>query len=505
MTRRTRTTTKAELNRNKTRQAYMKVAGYNVPQDGSWGPWQQSIWNKLTTRPKEYDTTLMGLKDAIVDKITGNDTERFNPLAQGSLTSYNPKNVDWGKTRRSQNKVVNAVSGTWGPLVAAASAPALVRSMVTAPIATMATMAGGAAGGYAVDKTSETLTGRDLGTNAAMYTPLTPGLVEIFNPGYYLVAGAFPRALAGTDVAITALTGKSRDWMKPLVNDYIGKAYYNNIRPSGYGNNDPFAKSRFEQLGDMAVDIMKPHFLRKGINNPNYRPAWFKDKDNSTVFEVFRNDAHRLSMGLEPHKELLPDGKMHSLYIKKSNGNYDVDWDYIRHIKQNYSDTDGRAKLYMPTDFPTDMEYIAGTSPTNGRVVANDRITMNGGFGSYILNPNKVYETGPISNVFSKMPTHFSTGDVTFMDTWDVQPLIDERSFAPWLTKSLTRIENKNFPILSKAASSVKNIELVDALGGTPFIQESKLPEQNIYWYAPKMTLAEQYAKNSRNFETLNY
>ena len=184
---------------NKRKQAYMKAAGYNVPQDGSWGPWQQSIWNKLTTRPKEYDTTLMGLKDAIVDKITCNDTEKFNPLDQGSLTSYNPKNVDWGKTRRSQNKVVNAVSGTWGPIVAAASAPALVRSMVTAPIATMATMTGGATGGYAVDKASESLTGRDFGTNVAMHTPLTPGLGELLNPGY--VAGGTYGNFVGNNLA----------------------------------------------------------------------------------------------------------------------------------------------------------------------------------------------------------------------------------------------------------------------------------------------------------------
>lgn len=36
--------------RNRQRQAYMKAAGYNVPQDGSWGPYQQSIWNKLVQK-----------------------------------------------------------------------------------------------------------------------------------------------------------------------------------------------------------------------------------------------------------------------------------------------------------------------------------------------------------------------------------------------------------------------------------------------------------------------
>ena len=181
--------TSKEKAANMQKQAYMRAAGYNVPQDGSWGPWQQSIWNKLTTRPKEYDTTLAGLAEGVWDKITGNDKERFNPLDQGTVTAYNPNNVDWSKTRKSQNKVVKALSETWGPLVAAATAPSLASSMAAAPIATMATLAGGTAGGYAVDKASEALTGRDLGTNIAMHTPLTPSMGEMLNPGY--VAGGY--------------------------------------------------------------------------------------------------------------------------------------------------------------------------------------------------------------------------------------------------------------------------------------------------------------------------
>ena len=39
--------TSKEKAANMQKQAYMRAAGYNVPQDGSWGPWQQSIWNSL--------------------------------------------------------------------------------------------------------------------------------------------------------------------------------------------------------------------------------------------------------------------------------------------------------------------------------------------------------------------------------------------------------------------------------------------------------------------------
>ncbi len=331
-----------------------------------------------------------------------------------------------------------------------------------------------------------------------------------FTPGTAMdLAGGFanPRVLAGADVALTTLTGRSRDWMKPLVRSYIGESYYDNIRPSGYANNDAFASSRGTQVGNMVKDILKPKIFKNNITDSDYMPTWIVDKDNPTIFEMFRNDAHRLSMGLGPHQELLPDGKLHSLYIEKPNGNYDIDWDYIRHIKQNYSDTDGRAQALIPTDFPNSVRYIEGTSPSNGSVVSNDRITMNGGFGTYSFNPNKINSIDPsfYPNVSRELPTHVSTGDVTFTDTWDVQPLLDGRSVKPGLSTYLTSIEDMDIPLLSRMARNTKNIELVDALGGRPFIQESKLPDQLIYWYKPKVTLEEQLSKSKDNFQTLNW
>lgn len=500
---RARTASQAELNRNKARQAYMKAAGYGVPQDGSWGPYQQSIWNKLSTRHKQYDTTLMGLANAAYDKWRGLDTYTVDPLAKSSVRTYNPDEIDWNKTRKSQNKVVNALSDTYGPIVAAATAPSIIGAALSAPIATATTIAGGTAGGYAADKLSEALTGRDISTNVFMYTPLTPTMGEMLNPGYYYGA---PRGAAIGDFLQTSLTGISNKVLKPITKKFLGEAYYANIRPSGYANNDSFATSRELQIGDMAIDFLTPRFLRRNILDSNYRPNWFINKENPTIFEVFRNDAHRLSMGLKPHQELLPDGKMHTLYVEKSNGKYDVDWDYIRHVKQKYSDIDGRAQSFIPTDFPRYVTYINGTSPTNGSVVANDRITLNGGFGTYSFNPDRLYPASPIAiDQRVSTPTHFSTGDVIFTDTWDVQPFTDTRSYAPGLTNVLTKIENKNIPLLSKAAHNIKNVDLVDGLGGKPFTQETKVPDQITYWYAPKASRNVHSTLNKNNLETLGW
>ena len=486
---------------NQQKQAYMRAAGYDVPKDGSWNEEQQSIWDNLTTKPKEYDPTLTGIIGGYRDKLLGNTTERVDPLYQGEVKAYNPDEVDWEKTRKSQNKVVNALTGTYGPLVALASTPYLGLALKTAPIATIASLSGGAAIGDAVNKASEALTGRDIGTHVAMRTPFTPGMGEMLNPGYYYGA---PRGAAIGDFLQTSLTGISNKALKPITKKFLGEAYYANIRPVGYANNDPFARPRRLQIKNMAKDFLTPRFLRRNILNSNYRPDWFVDKENPTIFEVFRNDAHRLSMGLKPHQELLPDGKQHSLYTKKSNGNYDVDWDYIRHVKQKYSDADGRAQSFIPTDFPTRVTYINGTSPANGSVVANDKITLNGGYGTYTFNPNKLYPVSPLTINQRIPPTHFSTGDVTFTDTWNVQPLLDTRSYAPRLTNILTKIENKNIPLLSKWAHNVKNVDLVDALGGNPFIQETKVPDQLIYWY-PKSSKSVYRTLGKNNIETLDW
>ena len=137
-----------ERNINQQRQAYMRAAGYNVPNDGSWGPYQQAIWDDLTIKKKSYDTTLTGLASGLWDKLTGNDTYRINPINQGNVQTYNPDNIDWTKTRKSQSKVINALAGTWGPgMAAAVGLPALASAAMSSPVATLATTGGGWLGG----------------------------------------------------------------------------------------------------------------------------------------------------------------------------------------------------------------------------------------------------------------------------------------------------------------------------------------------------------------------
>jgi hypothetical protein len=242
----------------------------------------------LATKPKEYDTTLMGLASGVLDKLRGNNTYTYNPSDPGSVRPYNPDEVDWGKTRRSQNKVVNALSGTWGPVVSMAMAPALASSMASAPLVTMATLAGGAAGGYAADKASEALTGRDIGTNVAMYTPLSPDLGEMLNPGYF-VGGTYGN-FVGNNLAKR------------------GRYTLNYLTPASYGGH----------YLDFPLTLSKPFYEKPPTFYNGRKPAWYSDYASKYGVDAAEQ---RFQNGLVwagiPEKEAA-----HPMYIQNNDGSY---------------------------------------------------------------------------------------------------------------------------------------------------------------------------------------
>ena len=157
------------VNEVQKRQAMMRAAGYDVPDNGLWDDEQQSMWNSLTTKDKDYDTTLKGFAQGMTDKFTGNTTYQGNPLMQAQVKTYDSNNIDWDKTRTQQNQWVKAIDGTWLPVALASMAPALSSSFVASPIAATATLGGGWLGGNLIDKASEAITGRNFSTNVSMF------------------------------------------------------------------------------------------------------------------------------------------------------------------------------------------------------------------------------------------------------------------------------------------------------------------------------------------------
>lgn len=177
-----------------------------------------------------------------MDQFKGETTEKIDPFNQGEVKTWDAKNVDWGKTRRSQSNAVKQVEGTWGPIVAAATLGPALR---TEPLATLIGTGAGTVGNYVVDKLSEAVTGNDFGTNVAMYTPLTPGLGEALNPGG-LTYGTF----VGNNMA-----NRSRYFL-------------NNKEPASYD----LSKESLKALGKTAIE---PFYKRPPTFFNGRRPDWY--------------------------------------------------------------------------------------------------------------------------------------------------------------------------------------------------------------------------------------
>ena len=59
---------------NKRKQEFLNLNGNKVKVDGSWGPWQEEQYRKLTTKEKHYNTTPLGFLSQLYDKTFGNGT-----------------------------------------------------------------------------------------------------------------------------------------------------------------------------------------------------------------------------------------------------------------------------------------------------------------------------------------------------------------------------------------------------------------------------------------------
>ena len=434
-----------DRNKNRQRQAYMRAQGYrNIPLDGSWGPYQQKIWDKLTTRKKQYDTTFVGFLTGLKDKLTGNDTYKVDPTNPGEITQYDPKKVDWGKTRRSQSKVVNALSGTWLPGAAVVATPALASAVVSAPIVTATSVVGGTVGGKVVNEASKALTGKDFATNVAEHTPLSPDLAETLNPGYVIGGGYLTKRMQN--------------------------AIYSNVTPLGYGNmakeGTPISKyTKPQELTNAFKDLFS--FKKIDTNNPKWMQNVNENAFPKSTIK-FRDDAWRLATGQKANSTMI-NGKPQSLYNKNPDGTYSYNLDYVRYYKNLYGENP-KLRLEVPYEFST---------------VAHDNIATNAGFLGLKTTPefskNIVNKEGTTRLFNGKPQQYLGSPEVKISDTWDIQPFKDifteNRSLFPRFAKFAQK--HPNNPIVKY----LRNFEAMRAIGRKPFTLQQTIPQGEINLY----------------------
>lgn len=191
---------------NKRKQQFLNQNGIKVKINGSWGPWQEEQYRRLTTKDKHYNTTPLGFLSYLYDKTLGNGTtyQEDPPFVKGYSGEIKPDNRSSARRYLDQQMQDNKtplgyITQTVVPSAAVASSivyggPAIVNSIRTAasnpstilPAAKTLAKEGvkGVAGATAVNATSKATTGKTWGEQVAQSTGVSSGLGEFTNPGF---------------------------------------------------------------------------------------------------------------------------------------------------------------------------------------------------------------------------------------------------------------------------------------------------------------------------------
>lgn len=279
-------------------------------------------------------------------------------------------------------------------------------------------IAGSIGGGFAVDKTSEALTGKTWGENASDFlshhwgfqVPTVFG--DMTNPGYY--AGF----KYGGDF---------------LYHD-LRKRIYRNMTPFSYANQDVAGMSvnHNKEIKNILKSYLNPLEFFKGTKKT---PSWMIDNDLSVIGvpEIgltseararFRDDAFRRALKLKPRSKT-------NTYIENPDGTVSYNLDYINKVRK---ETGGR-------DFDMD-DFMYWNKRAGQKYVDGDVVTSNGGF------------------VDAQLSDDLST--LTISDVWDLQPF-----------KDASRLPNSG-TFMSKISQFMHkydpDFEFLDLVNGNPFL-----------------------------------
>ena len=203
---------------NKRKQQFLKLNGVNVKVDGSWGPWQQQQYDKLTTKEKPYATTPLGFLSRLYDSTLGNGTTyKEEPIGklQEDTRSDTRRYID---NQMKDNKTpLGYITQTILPTAAVASSivyggPAIVNGVRTAisnpsailPATKTLVKEGikGIAGAAALNAASKATTGKTWGEQVSQSTGVSPEFGEILNPGVYALTYLKNVAKRGVETAM---------------------------------------------------------------------------------------------------------------------------------------------------------------------------------------------------------------------------------------------------------------------------------------------------------------
>ena len=194
-----------DIEKNKRKQQFLNQNGVKVKIDGSWGPWQEQQYRRLTTKNKYYHTTPLGFLSYLYDKTLGNGTtyQEDPAIVKGYSGEIKPDNRSairrYLDQQMQNNKTpLGYITQTVLPSAAVAEAlvyggPAIVNGIRTTvsspstilPAAKTLVKEGvkGAVGVTVADAASKATTGKTLGEQIAQSTGVSPDFGEFTIPG----------------------------------------------------------------------------------------------------------------------------------------------------------------------------------------------------------------------------------------------------------------------------------------------------------------------------------
>lgn len=440
--------------------------GYKVVEQQSEPTYQGKTLPEVTVTanaPVDYDQ----LQDARRQIINGNYYgKKFVPTPQNVAHYLNLMNKD--------RQVANATDPSeWakfavGNVLPVASAIPLAGMTIPAAIGTAI---GGVVGGVAGDKAGQALhhTFVDPNTSIGEYT------AKLWNNS---------RPFGVKLPNISSSTGELAN-----LGTWIGGAYggstpsrvresaYQYITPIGYGDSPFFGVVKGRDIGNFLINTFNPFIKYYSKENPAWHkrsmkyfskhPRIMLGEGEITPASVidFRKEAFDLA--------LHPDTYSGKLYVRTGtapNGDpiYDYNYDEVNRIRQaGGSPTLDKVRYFIKGNYNSRGIKIPYQDMQIGQkvsVLGHDIPSSNGGYAPLEFTPIEDGSFPP----YRVKDGYLGKPAIHIRDRWDVQPFQDPERLTSPLAKAIAKVPG------------LKNMEIVNLLGGKPFVLDTTIPEGNV-------------------------
>lgn len=457
---------------NKRKQRFLLRNGVNVKVDGSWGPWQQAQYSKLTTKEKPYQTTPLGLLSFTFDKLTGNSTYQEDPPEvkgyDGEIKSDNRSNTRrWVDQQMSNNRTplgyvtqtvlptgAVAAAVTYGAPVlynavtkgapfiyngirTVASNPATIKPALQTGVQTglrLGKQLGkelvkGVVGMRAVNMATKATTGKTWGEQVSQSTGVSPEFGEILNPGAALGLKAhniFRRPLqVGRDLIWLA-----RDYNNVgsgLTNPYVRNAFLDLAKhPSisrrfietySRSGDAGLSYSQIEEALPQLKNLQEEFNITPQMNFKNYETVAEQVKSLRNALQSAKNLSNRYTRELEllkdKNKVLYNIAKESPQYQQQivsdlQNGNITNTEEYIKNLIKQSNTFLRRMNLKSGQDFTEAFSTI------RGRSIGKEDFSMDVGNPEVVFDP--IWSRGYGNNVAVYSPKEIKLNGP--VETW---------------------------------------------------------------------------------------